>query len=132
MSVSERPSPVVLLVDDYDDARDMYAEWLTFKQYGVVTASSGEEACEKARLHRPDIILLDLRMPAMSGAETLRLLRTDAMLARVPIVALTAYALESERNQAIADGFDAFLPKPCLPEDLGKAIERLLADRVTL
>jgi CheY-like chemotaxis protein len=129
MSAAKRSRPLILLVDDYDDSREMYAEWLAFKQYRVVTASSGEEACDKARLHRPDIILLDLRMPAMTGTETLRLLRADPALATVPIVALTAYALDNERGQALADGFDAFLAKPCLPEDLGKAVERLLADR---
>jgi two-component system cell cycle response regulator DivK len=109
----------------------MYAEWLQFKQYRVVTASSGEEACEQARLHRPDIILLDLRMPTMTGSETLRRLRRDPAFNRVPIVAFTAYALDAERTQALAEGFDAFLPKPCLPEDLGKAIQRLLSDTVS-
>lgn len=109
----------------------MYAEWLQFKHFGVVTASNGEEALQQARTHHPDIILLDLRLPSITGTQILQLLRTDSALAGVPIVALTAYALDEERARALAAGFDAFLAKPCLPDDLVDAIERLLADRVS-
>jgi|SRR5688500_11697580 two-component system, cell cycle response regulator DivK len=122
-----RKPPMILVVDDFDDAREMYEEYLTFRQYRVVVASNGREAVEQARAHRPDVILLDLRMPILTGLETLRLLRADASFANTPIAALTAHALDEEREAALAQGFDAFLAKPCLPDELASAIEGLLS-----
>jgi two-component system, cell cycle response regulator DivK len=118
--------PLVLLVDDVADNRDLYEEYLLFKGYRVRTADNGEDCLQIAGADRPDIILLDLRMPGLSGHETLRRIKARAELAGVPVVALTAHALEDERRRAIASGFDAFIPKPCLPDDLVVAIEAIL------
>ena len=118
--------PLVLLVDDVADNRDLYEEYLLFKGYHVLTADNGEHCLRVVGSQRPDIILLDLRMPGMSGHETLRRIRARPELGSVPVVALTAHALEDERRHAIASGFDAFIPKPCLPDDLVAAIEVIL------
>jgi CheY-like chemotaxis protein len=118
--------PLVLLVDDFEDNRDLYAEYLLFKGYHVLTADNGADGVRMACERRPDIILLDLRMPGMSGQEALTLIKARPHLAAVPVVALTAHALEDERRRAIALGFDAFIPKPCLPDELVKAIEVIL------
>ena len=105
----------------------MYEEYLTYRGYQVVVARSGEEAIRQARLHRPDVILLDLRMPGMTGTDALRELRSDPSFHHTPIVALTAHALEGERVAALIAGFDDLIPKPCLPDQLAIAVERILA-----
>jgi CheY-like chemotaxis protein len=122
-----RQNPLLLLVDDYQDALEMYEEYLKFRGYHVVTASSGAAAIEIARQQRPALILMDLQMGGMTGTEALRILRADPSHRHVHIVALTAHALDGERHAALAAGFDEVLAKPCLPEDLVTAVARLLA-----
>jgi CheY-like chemotaxis protein len=123
----ERPLNSILLVDDNEDGLDMYREYLTFRGYRVVVARNGDEAILQARANKPDVILLDIRMPGMSGTDAMRVLRTDATLQHTPIVALTAQALDSERKAALAAGFDDWIPKPCLPEQLVLMVERILS-----
>jgi CheY-like chemotaxis protein len=90
-------------------------------------ARNGEDAIVQARVHRPDVILLDIRMPGMTGTDAMRVLRSDPSFQRIPIVALTAHALDGERVDALAAGFDELIPKPCLPDQLALAVERILA-----
>jgi CheY-like chemotaxis protein len=118
--------PLILLIDDVADNRDLYEEYLLFRGYQVLTADNGTDGLRLADARRPDIILLDLRMPGMSGHATLAQIKARPALVSVPVVALTAHALEDERKRAIAAGFDAFIPKPCLPDDLVVAIEAIL------
>jgi two-component system sensor histidine kinase BarA len=114
-----RPTrPLVLIADEYADSRALYQEYLEFFGVGVITAASGEEAVLLALLHNPALILMDIRMPGMTGADAMRAIRRDASLPRMPIVAFTAHALEDERRAILADGFDGCISKPCLPEDL--------------
>ena len=114
----EHERPLVLLVDDFEDALAIYALYLDQCGYRVVMARNGDEAVKAAQVHRPRLILLDLQMPVMSGTEALRILRDDPSFAEVPIVALTAHALDGERVQALAAGFDRVICKPCLPDEL--------------
>jgi CheY-like chemotaxis protein len=118
--------PLVLLVDDFEDALAIYGQYLDHRGYRVVVARNGEEAVAAARIHRPELILLDLRMPVMSGTDALRVLRGDPTFATTPIIALTAHALDSERLEALASGFDHVVSKPCLPDELAKLVEQLL------
>lgn len=125
------PVPIVkttsiLLVDDFEDGLAMYQEYLTYRGYQVLVARHGEEAITQARAHRPDVILLDLRLPGMTGTDVMRVLRSDPSFRRVPIIALTSHAFESERIDALAAGFDELIPKPCLPDQLALAVERIL------
>jgi CheY-like chemotaxis protein len=117
----------ILLVDDFEDGLAMYAEYLTYRGYQVISARSGEEAIRNARRHRPDVILLDIRMPGMTGTDVMRALRADPSFTHVPIVALTAHALDAERVATLDAGFDDLIPKPCLPDQLVLAVERMLA-----
>jgi CheY-like chemotaxis protein len=117
----------ILLVDDYEDGREMYAEYLTFRGFRVITAASGPEAIEAVRQQLPLLILMDIGMQGMTGTETLQFLREQHLCDDVPIVALTAFALESETTQALADGFQAVIPKPCMPDDLVTFITAILA-----
>jgi len=121
-------APLILLVDDFKDALEMYAEYLTFKGYRVRIASTGEHAIDVARAETPALIFMDLRMPEMTGTEALGRLRADPTFKNVPIVALTAHALQDECALALFNGFDEVISKPCLPDDLAAAIERLLVD----
>ena len=131
MSSAPAPNPnqaLVLIVDDYADALEIYQSYLAYKGYRAITASSGEQALAVARDQRPAIIFMDIRMPILTGTDAMRELRRDASFQKVPIVALTAYALEDERIAALEAGFTEVIPKPCNPDDLIGAIERLLVE----
>jgi two-component system, cell cycle response regulator DivK len=119
----------VLLVDDYPDAREMYAEYLEFSGFDVVQAANGVEALQRANDDIPDIILMDLSLPVMDGWEATRRLKADARTAHIPVVALTGHALAGVSEGATKAGCDAFVTKPCLPEELVKEIRRVLGLR---
>jgi two-component system cell cycle response regulator DivK len=121
---SERPR--VLLVDDYPDAREMYTEYLEFSGFEVVGAENGMEALQRAVEAEPDIILMDLSLPIMDGWEATRRLKADKRTASIPVVALTGHALAGISEGAKKAGCDAFVTKPCLPEDLVKEIRKVL------
>jgi two-component system, cell cycle response regulator DivK len=130
MRMSTRNSePLVLVVEDYQDAREMYAAYLTFSGYRVAEASNGLEAIEKTHELMPDIILMDLALPKMDGWEATRRLKLDERTKHIPIVALTGHALAGHAEGARQAGCDAFVTKPCLPDALVAEIQRMLATR---
>src|SRR5882762_11290015 len=121
---SDRPR--VLLVDDYPDAREMYTEYLEFSGFDVVEAGNGMEALQRAVDTSPDIILMDLSLPVMDGWEATRRLKADQRTKAIPVVALTGHALAGISEGARQAGCDAFVTKPCLPEDLVREIRKIL------
>jgi two-component system cell cycle response regulator DivK len=123
---SKAPRARVLLVDDYPDARDMYSEYLEYSGYEVIQAANGMEALQRAVDDKPDIILMDLSLPVMDGWEATRRLKADERTAGIPVVALTGHALAGISEGAKRAGCDAFVTKPCLPEDLVKEVKRVL------
>jgi two-component system, cell cycle response regulator DivK len=123
---SKADRPRVLLVDDYHDAREMYSEYLQFSGFDVIEAANGVEALERALEDGPDIILMDLSLPVMDGWEATRRLKSDVRTAGIPVVALTGHALAGISEGAKKAGCDAFVTKPCLPEDLVKEIRKTL------
>ena len=118
--------PLVLVVDDYQDAREMYAEYLSFSGFRVIEASTGTEAVEKAFEQRPDVILMDLSLPGMDGWAATRQLKNDERTKRIPVVALTGHALAGASEGARLAGCDAFVTKPCLPDELVLEVRRML------
>lgn len=114
----------ILLVEDYDDAREMYRDYLEFSGFSVHTARDGHEALVKARSLMPDLILMDLSMPGLDGWEATRLLKADPATSGLVIVALSAHALAAEGERARQAGCDGFIAKPCLPHDL---VDQMLA-----
>jgi len=124
---SDRPR--VLLVDDYPDAREMYTEYLEFSGFEVVEAGNGKEALQRAVDTAPDIILMDLSLPVMDGWEATRRLKADERTTSIPVVALTGHALAGISEGAKKAGCDAFVTKPCLPEDLVREIRKILGGR---
>lgn len=122
-------APLVLVVEDYPDAREMYAEYLRFSGFRVAEARNGEEALEKSFTLLPDVVLMDLALPLMDGWEATRRLKSDDRTAHIIVVALTGHALAGHAEGARRAGCDAFVTKPCLPDELVDEIRRLLALR---
>jgi CheY-like chemotaxis protein len=129
MTSTPKPKPLVLVVDDYQDAREMYAEYLSFSGFRVEEASTGAEAIEKAFALRPDVILMDLSLPGMDGWTATRQLKNDDRTKGIPVVALTGHALAGASEGARQAGCDAFVTKPCLPDELVVEVRRMLHRR---
>lgn len=121
-----REHPLVLVVEDYQDAREMYAAYLQFSGFEVAEAANGVDAVAKTRELLPDIVLMDLALPQMDGWEATRQLKGDPATRHIPIVALTGHALAGHAEGARQAGCDAFVTKPCLPDALVDEIRRLL------
>lgn len=124
---SATTTPMVLVVDDYEDAREMYSEYLQFAGFRTCEAKTGLEALVQAASVLPDIILMDLSLPEMDGWEATRRLKAAIKTRHIPVVALTGHALAGHSEAAKDAGCDAFVAKPCLPEDLVVEVRRVLA-----
>ena len=125
--MTDQNSPLILVVDDYQDAREMYAEYLQFSGFRVAEAKNGNEAIEKAFELHPDLILMDLSLPGMDGWEATRQLKSDERTRSIPVVALTGHALAGASEGARKAGCDSFVTKPCLPDDLVVEVRRMLS-----
>ena len=125
--MSTEQGPLILVVDDYEDAREMYAEYLRFSGFRVAEARNGNEALEQAFTLMPDLILMDLSLPGMDGWEATRQLKADERTRQIPVVALTGHALAGASEGAKKAGCDSFVTKPCLPDDLVVEVRRMLS-----
>jgi two-component system, cell cycle response regulator DivK len=121
--------PLILLVDDFEDNRAMYAQFLTFSGFRVAEAANGKAALEKAAKLLPDLVVMDLSLPVMDGWEATRRLKSDERTRGIPVLALTGHALGRHSEGAKDAGCDGFVTKPCLPEDLLAEIRRMLEGR---
>jgi CheY-like chemotaxis protein len=124
--MTSQQGPLILVVDDYEDAREMYAEYLRFSGFRVAEARNGNEALEQAFALTPDLILMDLSLPGMDGWEATRQLKSDNRTRDIPVVALTGHALAGASEGARKAGCDSFVTKPCLPDDLVVEVRRML------
>jgi CheY-like chemotaxis protein len=124
--MTDQKAPLILVVDDYQDAREMYAEYLQFSGFRVAEARNGNEAVDQAFALRPDLILMDLSLPGKDGWEATRELKADERTRHIPIVALTGHALAGASDGAKKAGCDSFVTKPCLPDDLVVEVRRML------
>jgi two-component system cell cycle response regulator DivK len=102
----------VLVVEDNERNLKLVRDVLEYAGYEVIAASSGEQGVTLARERLPDLVLMDLHLPAMDGTEALRVLRDDPRTRGIPIVAVTALAMKDDRERALHDGFDGYLEKP--------------------
>jgi CheY-like chemotaxis protein len=125
--MSTEQGPLILVVDDYEDAREMYAEYLRFCGFRVAEARNGREALEQTFTLKPDLILMDLSLPGMDGWEATRQLKSDERTRSIPVVALTGHALAGASEDARKAGCDSFVTKPCLPDDLVVEVRRMLS-----
>jgi CheY-like chemotaxis protein len=121
------PPKRILLVDDYPDALEIWGLYLRSLGYDVATAEDGLAAVEQAHQLMPDIIVLDLELPGITGFEAAVRLRQSPDTAGIPLIAATGYSHVKQLNQARECGFDSIVVKPCEPAALVAEIERLLA-----
>jgi two-component system cell cycle response regulator DivK len=120
----------VLLVEDDQDGRRMYAEWLTGAGFHVQQAHNGLQALDRAFVFLPDIVVTDLNIPGIDGFELTRRLKQDQRTCEIPVLAVTGYAaFASDPQRALRAGCDVVLPKPCSPDELEIAIRRLIEER---
>jgi CheY-like chemotaxis protein len=116
----------VLLVEDNEMNRDMLSRRLIRKGYEVVLGEDGEKGVEMASSESPDIILMDMSLPVIDGWEATRLIKADAATSAIPIIALTAHAMASDREKAMAAGCDDYDTKPVELARLLEKMEKLL------
>jgi CheY-like chemotaxis protein len=122
----ERPRRI-LLVDDYGDALEMWGLYLRSCGYEVITAGDGLTAMELAVAHLPDVIILDLDLPGITGFEAARRLRQLPATMGIPLIAATGYSHAKQLDEAKQSGFDLVLVKPCEPAALVREITQILA-----
>ena len=117
----------ILIAEDERDIRDLVAFTLRFAGYEVFSAANGEEAVALAPQVNPDLILMDVRMPRMTGYEACRILKLDPDLKDIPIVFLSAKGQEAEIQQGLEAGAEEYLLKPFAPDQLTSRVKTILA-----
>jgi CheY-like chemotaxis protein len=120
-----RPTMTVLIVDDVVDTRDMYERYFEFQQTRVITAADGVAALRAVRSEHPDVIVLDLAMPVLTGWDVIRHLKSHAATRSIPIVAVSGHHAE---ESAMLEGADSYCEKPCAPEALFREVMRVLRE----
>jgi len=117
----------VLIVEDNEMNRDMLSRRLQRKGYEIDIAVDGQAGVEAARANRPDIVLMDMSLPIMDGWEATRQLKADADTQSIPVIALTAHAMEGDRQKALEAGCDDYDTKPVNLKSLLEKMENLLS-----
>jgi two-component system cell cycle response regulator DivK len=119
----------ILLVEDNEDNRDMLSRRLTRRGFEIVLAGDGAAAIELAAAERPDLVLMDMSLPVLDGWEASRRIKSASATRDLPIIALTAHAMASDREKSLEAGCDDFDTKPVDLARLLDKIDRLLAGR---
>ena len=117
----------ILIAEDERDIRDLVAFTLRFAGYEVFVATNGEEAVAMAPQVNPDLVLMDVRMPRMTGYEACKILKADPELKDIPVVFLSAKGQENEIQQGLASGAEDYLLKPFAPDQLTSRVKVILA-----
>jgi len=117
---------MILVVDDNLLNLELAADVLELASFDVITASSGRESIEKAKQALPDLILMDLRMPEMSGLEAMLELHRHEITCNIPVAVLTASAMKGDEQRLLDSGFSAYLQKPIDPSRFAEQVEALL------
>jgi CheY-like chemotaxis protein len=110
--------PLILVVDDFEDNRLMYAEYLQSNGFRVAEAVNGEEAVRQTKALLPAVVVMDLSLPVMDGWEATRQIKADPTTKDIRVIALTGHAEPAHVKKALEAGCDDFVSKPCLPADL--------------
>jgi PAS domain S-box-containing protein len=119
--------PLILLAEDNQSNIDTFTSYLDACQYRLIFAKNGQEAIDMAQNCRPDLILMDIQMPVIDGLEAISTIRKNPQLAKMPIVALTALAMNTDRQKCLAAGANEYLAKPVKMRQLRTTIEQLLS-----
>ena len=116
----------ILVIEDNEQNRYLFSFILEKNGYRVIVAPDGLEGIKKAKEERPDLILMDIMLPVMDGYEVTRRLRDLTEFKDVPIIALTAYAMEGDREKALQAGCNGYIPKPIIPDEFIKVLNSYL------
>jgi len=119
----------ILVVDDNRASRDLIRAILKPVRCSIVEASNGQQALDLIHQERPDLVLLDVDMPGLDGITVVKRIRENASLGGLPVVAVTALAMESDRERCMAAGFTAFLTKPVRAALVRQQVQQLLDAR---
>lgn len=119
----------IIVADDITHNCELIVSFLEKYELNIYTATNGEEAVKMARRNKPDLILMDLKMPVMSGFEATSIIKSDENLKSIPVIALTASAMKEEQNKTLSSGFDHFLRKPISHDQLVRELTKYLSYR---
>lgn len=125
----ERPTPqkatprTVLIVEDNELNMKLFHDLLQFRGFNVLQAGNAEKGVELARQHRPDLIVMDVQLPGMSGLDATKLIKDDADLKAIPIIAVTAFAMKGDEDRIRDAGCNGYISKPVTAIDFLKTIE---------
>jgi CheY-like chemotaxis protein len=119
----------ILVADDSPESREFIRDTLASHEFEIAEAIDGKEAVAKIQEIHPDIVLMDIQMPQMDGYAALRQIRQDPQFQKLPVIALTAFAMQGDRDKALAAGFDAYISKPVDPRSLRLQVQQLLERR---
>ena len=120
---------VVLIVEDNEKNMKLARDVLQVKGYTTLEAVTGEDGVRLAKQHLPDLVLMDIQLPGISGIEAYRQLRADPRTAQIPVIAVTASVTPTDRTQISQAGFDAFLGKPINIKEFLETVQRLVESR---
>ena len=118
---------LILVVEDNEKNRKLVRDVLTFKGYSIVEADNGEEGVRLALERLPKLVLMDIQLPGIDGIEALRRIRANETTRAIPIIAVTASAMDRDRQQIMAAGFDGYQSKPLNVKEFMAAVEAILA-----
>jgi CheY-like chemotaxis protein len=119
----------ILIAEDNAVNRELLRELLELRGYEVLEACDGKEALQMIEQAQPDLVLLDIGMPIMDGFAVVRKVRENPLMAGLPVVAVTAYAMRGDREKILNSGFDGYLSKPVNANSLAEELNRLLDKR---
>jgi CheY-like chemotaxis protein len=122
-------SPLILLAEDNAANITIFSIYLEAKGYRILLATDGQQAIDLTKAEHPDLILMDIQMPIMDGLEATKQIRLDPNLADIPIIALTALAMEGDRDRCLEAGANEYLSKPIKLKQLDNLLKEILADR---
>lgn len=128
-AVRVRSTPLLLVVDDLRDNREMYVEYLEYSGFDVISATNGREAVKLAIANLPDVVIMDMSLPGMDGWEATEVLRATPATKELVIIAVSGHAETQFERRAMTVGCDKFVAKPCLPQDLVSHVREQLALR---
>ena len=118
----------ILIVEDNPLNLKLCRDLLELKGYTVLEATDGEEGINLARLHRPNLVLMDIQLPAINGLEAARILAKKSETEDIPIVALTAFAMKGDEERFLENGFEGYIPKPINTRKFVEQVESFLKD----
>ena len=119
----------ILIAEDNPTNRELFRELLKARGYDVSEACDGPEALQMVEQTQPDLLLLDIGMPVLDGFAVVRAIRENPRLANLPVLAVTAYAMQGDRERILSSGFNGYLSKPINAKSLAEELERLLNER---